>query len=169
MSLFNTISDCDFLRGMPQALLERLVQIAQPCTYAPGTILFLEGRQHALFHVITAGHVRLDMLVPRRGKIPILTVGAGDVLAWSALIGNGTMTATAVALEPVQTIAFAGDQLKQLCETEHEIGYFVMRQLSSALSRRLVATRLQQLDLFAEDFPMSDVPSPLSRSGDLQC
>jgi CRP/FNR family cyclic AMP-dependent transcriptional regulator len=169
MPLLDSISHCEFLRAMPKAFVERLNQIARPCAFAPGVVLFVKGIGHPEFHVVVEGHVRLDMLVPRRGRIPILTMATGDVLAWSALIGDSTMTSTAIALEPVKTVAFRGDQLNQLCETEHEIGYHVMRQLASALSRRLLATRLHLLDLFADHIPALDLTPTLGRPGDVQC
>jgi CRP-like cAMP-binding protein len=61
------------------------------------------------------------------------------------------MTATATALEPVRTLAFDGRALKALCEECHEVGYYVMRQIVVVLSERLLATRLQLLDLFVEE------------------
>jgi CRP-like cAMP-binding protein len=117
--------------------------------YAPGTTIFEEGAFHDELHVVIAGHVRLDMRVPGKGRIPILTAGPGDVLAWSAVIGDQIMTTSAVALEAVETQAIAGSALRAACEADHELGYQVMRQLATALSRRLVATRLQLLDLFS--------------------
>lgn len=79
------------------------------------------------------------------------------------------MTSTAVALQPVKTIAFDGDALRQLCERNHEIGYYVMRQLETALSHRLVATRLQLLDLFADQVPVVDTAPVEGRPGDPEC
>jgi len=169
MSLLETVSYSDFLRGMPADLVVRLGRIAHARAYEIGEILFSEGTEHPEFHVMVHGHVRLDMFVPRRGRVPILTAGPGDVLAWSALIGNSTMTSTGVALEPVQTVAFHSDELKKLCITEHEIGYHIMRQLASALSRRLLATRLQLLDLFGEHVPVLEPAPFIGRPGDPEC
>jgi CRP-like cAMP-binding protein len=97
------------------------------------------------------------MSVPARGRVAVLSLGPGDVLAWSALLGGGRMTATARAVGPVTTLAFDAAALLALCESDHEVGYHLMRHLSAALSRRLVATRLQLLDLFA-DVPAAPEP-----------
>lgn len=169
MSLLDAISQSEFMRGIPDELRERLASLARPRKYPAGATLFVEGAVHPEFHVVIEGHVRLDMLVPRRGRIPILTAGRGDVLAWSALVGNSVMTSTAVALEAVETVAFPSDQLKTLCDDEHEIGYYVMRQLASALSRRLLATRLQLLDLFSTDVPVLNVAPCIGKAGDPEC
>lgn len=169
MSALDAISQSEFVHGIPGSLRDRLAHLAHPRIYPSGATLFVEGDVHSEFHVVAEGHVRLDMLVPRRGRIPILTAGRGDVLAWSALVGNSIMTSTAVALEPVKTVAFPCDQLKILCDEEHEIGYHVMRQLASALSRRLLATRLQLLDLFSADIPAMDLAPGIGRPGDPEC
>ncbi|HEX6985245.1 MAG TPA: cyclic nucleotide-binding domain-containing protein [Planctomycetaceae bacterium] len=143
----------EFLRGVPDEVRDRLARLALRRTFPAGTTMFVEGNRHDEFHLVEAGQVRLEMSVPRRGRVPILTIGPGDVLAWSAVLGGGVMTATAVAVGTVVTAAFDGPALRRLCEAEPAVGYHVMRQLSSALSRRLVATRLQLLDLFAPEQP----------------
>ena len=169
MSLLDPVSYFEFLRAMPSELVVHLGRIAHARAYAVGEILFSEGSEHPEFHVIVDGHVRLDMFVPRRGRVPILTAGPGDVLAWSSLIGNTVMTSTAVALDAVRTVAFPSEQLLGLCESEHEVGFHVMRQLASALSRRLLATRLQLLDLFGEHVPVLDPLPDIGRPGDPEC
>lgn len=167
MTLQETLEYCDFLRAMPRPLIERLGQLAQERCYPASSVLFAEGTAHNEFHVILEGHVRLDMHVPQRGRVPILSAGPGDVLAWSSLVGNTIMTSTGVALVDVKTITFPSDQLVSLCETEHEIGFHFMRRLAAALSRRLVATRLQLLDLYERELAKS-LPASESNEFDRQ-
>ena len=61
------------------------------------------------------------------------------------------MTASAIALEESEVVVAAAERLRELCDTDHDFGYHMMRQMVAALSKRLVATRLQLLDLFADD------------------
>lgn len=148
-----TFPDCagesGFLCELPPACLAKVRGLLSSRHYAPGATIFEEGAFHDELHSIVSGHVRLDMRVPGKGRTPILTAGPGDVLAWSAVIGDQIMTTSAVALEAVETMAITGSALRAACEADHELGYQVMRQLATALSRRLVATRLQLLDLFS--------------------
>ncbi len=169
MPFADTVLQCEFLRAIPRELIPQLADLAQDRVYLPGAILFQEGVAHGEFHIVASGHVRLDMAIPGRGRVPILSTGPGDVLAWSALVQQKIMTSTAVAQEPVRTIAFDGDALRQLCERNHEIGYYMMRQLAAALSHRLVATRLQLLDLFADQDPSVDTTPFVGRPGDPEC
>ena len=154
-----TLDQTEFLRDIPVSLVPQIVALGREVDYAPGTVLFSEGEVHSDFQVILRGHVRLEMAVPQRGRVSILTAGPGDVLAWSALLAQGKMTATGIALESVQTACFDGQALHDLCEQQPELGYHLMKQLAAAISRRLLATRLQLLDLFHAHEPVSPVIS----------
>lgn len=136
--------------GMPLAAIERLTKIATHNSYPAGRVLFNEAEQHDRIHIVCSGLVTLNMRVPGHDVQTILTLGRGDILAWSALLANGVMTTSAVATEEVVAIEFATDDLKALCDRDHEIGYHIMRQIAVSLSKRLLATRLQLLDLFRD-------------------
>jgi CRP/FNR family cyclic AMP-dependent transcriptional regulator len=144
----------DFLQNLPANFRSLLEGLATEVRSPPGHCLFAEGDRFPDFQIVLAGHVRLEMNVPGRGRMPILTLGPGDVLGWSAALSDGAMTATATALDHVQTARLPGDKLRQLCDAQPELGYYFMKQLAAALSRRLLATRLQLLDLFADHEPL---------------
>ena len=91
------------------------------------------------------------MNVPGRGDVAFLTVGPGELVGWSGLIGDGRMTATATAIEDTALIAMSGERLRDLCSCEKDLGYVLLQRVSEVLSRRLLSTRLQLLDLFAEN------------------
>jgi len=169
MSLPEAVAESDFLRDLPKRCLERVSELLTARRFNPGTTLFEEGSRHDELHIIAAGHIRLDMRVPGKGRIPILTAGPGDVLAWSAVIGDHVMTSSAVALDKVETAAIAGSALRDLCAADHELGYHVMRQLAAALSRRLVGTRLQLLDLFEGHVPFLPGSDVRGRELDPEC
>lgn len=167
MPLVDTIAESDFLGNIPESLLQRFEELAHPEHYAPGAVLYVEGLEHPEFHIVVEGHVRLEMLIPHRGQVPIMTCGPGDILAWSTLLGEPYMTTTAVALDSVKTLAFRGTKLRTLCETEFEIGYHIMRQLSKALSRRLTAVQVQSLAPFAEQLTETDLHRGFERRTDI--
>jgi CRP/FNR family transcriptional regulator, cyclic AMP receptor protein len=169
MTFPESLQHSDFLRGIPEPLRPALEALARPRHFPAGQVLFTEGSPQDDLHLIAAGHVRLDMVVPGLGRRALLSLGPGDLLAWSALLGNQVMTTSALALEPVDTVALSGPKLQELCEAQPEIGYHLMQQVARALSRRLVATRLQLLDLFRHDSPALDRPVPEALPADEEC
>jgi CRP-like cAMP-binding protein len=147
------LGQLEFSRHLPARALAELSRIGERRDVPVGTVLFKEGEKHGLIYVLCSGKIVLDMPVPGRGDVRILSLGAGDLLGWSPVVGDSMMTATATAKEATTVIAIPGDELNRICESDHEIGHQVMRQVAAAMSRRLLATRLQLLDLFAETTP----------------
>jgi CRP-like cAMP-binding protein len=90
--------------------------------------------------------------------VTILTVEPGDIVGWSALVPPHRATSVGIAIEPVTLIEFPGERLRQLLREDYPLAASVYPRVMQAMSRRLAATRLQQLDLFArEDWVRSEV------------
>ncbi|HVA44805.1 MAG TPA: Crp/Fnr family transcriptional regulator [Pirellulales bacterium] len=139
-----------FTAGLPDPVLDELASVSAVVRFPAGATIFREETKNPFVYVVERGHVGLDMHVPTRGRVRILSVGPGEMLAWSALLGDSVMTVSAVALEDTQAVAICGSTLAKLCSTNHEAGYLLMRRMATSLAQRLTATRLQLLDLFAE-------------------
>ena len=97
------------------------------------------------------GRVALRTLVPERGDVTILTVEPGDVFGWSAVVPPYRVTSTAIAIEPVEAIAFDGRPLRAALREDPVLAQALYPRLLVAVSRRLNATRTQLLDLFAAE------------------
>ncbi len=130
---------------------QRIAHLARHISLPHGQLLFREGADNPNVYLMLRGRVDLSMTIPGRGAIRILTVGSGDLVAWSAVLGDGKMTCSAQVQEDSELLALSGPQLKELMEQDHELGFEFMRVVAVSLSKRLVATRLQLLDLFTTD------------------
>lgn len=150
-SITEQLATLNFTQDLPESVRDALAKIASERTLAPGDVACREGQSTKELFLIVSGHVGLDMFVPGRGQVRILTLRSGEVLSWSAIVGNHGATATGTALDKTHVIVFHDDDLTRLCQTNHHVGYLVMRELAKAISRRLVSTRLQLLDLFATE------------------
>lgn len=139
-----------FTADLPEHALDECAALATLADFAAGTLIFDEGSANPFLYVVVHGRVGLDMQVPGRGRVRVLSLGPGEMLAWSALLGGGTMTVSAVALQDTQAVALPGARLREICGANPEAGFHVMQRMASALAQRLVGTRLQLLDLFAE-------------------
>ncbi|MEZ6061342.1 MAG: Crp/Fnr family transcriptional regulator [Planctomycetaceae bacterium] len=149
-NISDLLRSVQFLDELSPGDLAKIAEIAAIENLAKSTVLFQEGTACESLYVVADGMIGLDMCMPRRGCMRMLTVGPGEIVGWSALLADARMTARAVVVEDVILIAFPARQLQELCDADHDIGYVVMKQVAMAMSRRLLATRLQQLDLFIE-------------------
>lgn len=136
--------------GLPEETIYSLAPLAQLRTLPGDTIICREGDECKSLVFIIDGQVGLDMFVPGRGQVRILSLGPGDVVAWTAVIGGGSATSTATVLSGTTVIEILSENLRASLDADHEFGFQFMRWLTGVIGRRLVATRLQLLDLFGE-------------------
>jgi CRP-like cAMP-binding protein len=125
-----------------------LADVARVEDISSATVLFREGQESGAVFLVVSGEVALEIASPNRGRLRFQTVGPGELLGWSPLLGQPLMTATARALTPAQVIRLEAAPLLKLCQEHPRFGMEVMRRSASALSKRLAATRLQLLDVF---------------------
>ncbi len=150
-TLVAALQDTAFAANLSPDMAQTLAAGARWKRCAAGTVLFREGDRSEAFYIVYRGHVVLDMSLTARGYTRLLTLGPGEIVAWSALVGDGRMTATAIAVDEVELIELSGRKIFEQCEADPQFGYRLMRRLSTSLAKRLLATRLQMLDLFADD------------------
>ena len=134
--------------GLSEATIAKLTPLGSISSVQEGTILFNEGDSHSHLYFVCSGAFRLDMVTPACGVQTILSAGVGDLLAWSSLIGDRVMTATAIAIQDSVLITLQVSELRAAMDADSRLGYEVMQAVAGALSRRLLATRLQLLDLY---------------------
>jgi CRP-like cAMP-binding protein len=132
---------------LPDAVLDCLAACAVVKRFSAGSILFQENMQNDQLMIIWTGRVALDMLVPERDSVRILTLGTGEVVGWSALLGGGRMTTSAQAIDDTQVVSFHAPTLQTVCESDHSFGYFLMSKVAGSVASRLLDTRLELLDL----------------------
>lgn len=130
--------------------LEELITIAHFVTVPKGQLILREGDPQDFLYILLDGRVVTEIHVPGRGQTRVFTIQPPDVLGWSsATPGVRQRTASARALSDSHLVAFDAEQLRKLCERDHDLGYVVMRRLANVIASRLQVTRLQLLDMFA--------------------
>ncbi|RME49821.1 MAG: cyclic nucleotide-binding domain-containing protein [Caldilineae bacterium] len=148
-TILKALQPMAFARGLEARHLVKLASIATLVPFEEGETIFQEGDSGNTLYLVERGRVALYIQVPGRGRVTILTVEAGRLLGWSAMFPPHHRTAGARALCAVRLIALDAARLRAMCRADPELGYAVMLRLAEAVTSRLVATRLQLLDLCA--------------------
>lgn len=135
--------------------IEKIAAISHLRRFKAGEVFFREGDHQDFFYVVLEGRVALDMFIPHRGKVRFYTAEQWDTFGWSSVTPVvHQRTAGAVAVVAGTVIGTNAEKLRQLCEEDHDLGYLVMSRLANVVASRLVVTRLQLLDMFAEPTEM---------------
>jgi CRP/FNR family cyclic AMP-dependent transcriptional regulator len=150
-TLRDSLAAMELVQSLEPKHLETLASIAKEVTFGEGETIFQEGDTSDVVYLIQEGQVAIEIHVPGRGRMTILTLGPGQLLAWSSLFTSQRKTASGRTLSPTRAIAIDGADLREACETDHDLGYTVMWRVASVIAERLKATRLQLLDMFAPE------------------
>ncbi len=135
---------------------DNLCGIARIQEVEAGQELFREGDKEDSLYIVLKGRVAMELFIPGRGRMRIYTAEPMDVIGWSSVTPViRQRTASARAVLPSSLIALDAKQLRQMCEEDHDLGYLVMRRMANVVASRLLTTRLQLLNIFAN--PVQEV------------
>ncbi|KAF0107006.1 MAG: hypothetical protein FD146_2116 [Anaerolineaceae bacterium] len=148
--IFAELQKIPWFRGLQPKHLNQMAEIASLHRARAGEVFFREGDKEDNVYVVLEGRVALDIFVPHRGKVRFYTAEPWEVFGWSSVTPTvHQRTAGAVAVIDSFVVGFDAEKLRQLCEADHDFGYLVMRRLANIVASRLMVTRLQLLDMFA--------------------
>jgi len=136
-------------RHLSPRTLEQLIAVARVVGWPAGTFLFREGQEHDGTYLVVEGKLDLAMTIPGRGRQRILTVGPGELVAWSSVLGEGRMTCDAQCQTDTRLLRLTSGELQALSTADPAFGYEFIKLMAAGLAKRLTATRLQMLDLFS--------------------
>jgi CRP-like cAMP-binding protein len=106
-------------------------------------VIFEEGDVADNLYIITEGEVDIEYTLGSGEKRTVDTVVAGELIMWSALVEPYKSTAVGTANSDTKLIAIAGAKLRDLCETDHDLGYRMLICLTKLLAGRLEGARVQ--------------------------
>lgn len=152
-SLPDILSELDFLRDSAPEWRTELATAARLVDVAADAVVFRQGDPGNAVYLVAAGTIALEICAPAVGCRRLLTVGPGELLGWSAVLGSGPMTATARALGSATLVEIDPRQLAALCDRSPRFGQEFLRRTAQALAKRLTATRLQLLDIYGSEMP----------------
>jgi len=141
--------DLAITQGLDAGQRDQIARIAAPVQWDAGASVFREGDRDSLLYLVEEGRVAIEITVPGRGRVVILTVGPGEVFGWSSLFHERPKNASARTIEPVRALALDTGRLRELCDADPRLGYLLTRRILEVVSERLTATRMQLLDIYS--------------------
>lgn len=148
-TLEKVITEHPFFADFESYYAGLLVSCATNVSFAAGKYILREGEEANHFYLIRQGLVALEISRPQPKPIVVDTLGEGEILGWSWLLPPYAWKFDARAAEAVRAIALDGKCLRMKCEQNHELGYELLKRFSQIMNRRLDATRIQLLDVYA--------------------
>ena len=140
-----------FFAGLNAGAMRLIAGCASNVHFAEGEFLFEEGHEADQFWVIRRGRVAMQMESPGQGAIVTDTMDEGEVVGWSWLVPPYRFFADGRAVTPVSATALDGACLRGKCEADPELGYQLLKRVTSVMYQRLQSTRIRLLDLYGTE------------------
>ncbi len=164
-SLKETLQKHPFVANFCPEHLDKLAAIASHVHFNKDELVFQEGEESRLFYLLLSGSVALEVPTPGRtvrvatvgfdssiapGSLRVDTVMRGAELGWSSIFPAPHMKQfQARTLEEVDALRLDGEQLRQMCEVDHDFGYMFLGALLRVMANRLQGTRIQLKDVYS--------------------
>jgi len=132
--------DVDFLRDLGKEHLNQVAMMATLKEYEPGAVVFRQGDSSKFIYIVLSGNVSLHFDEPS-GEVEISTLGPGELLGWSPVLGRHSMSATAQAVTRGRLAVLDVNKVLDLCERDAKFGVAFLLQIGLAMSNRLWALR----------------------------
>jgi CRP/FNR family transcriptional regulator, cyclic AMP receptor protein len=140
----------DFFKELTSQQIELISSCASTAQFEAGQMIFREGQPADAFYLVRHGKVSIELYSPSRGTIVIQTLTAGDVLGWSWLVQPYEWHFDARAVELTRTVTIDARCLRTKCEQDVHLAVALYAQVVTIVEQRLMATRLQLLDVYGK-------------------
>jgi CRP/FNR family transcriptional regulator, cyclic AMP receptor protein len=148
-SLEEIITAHPFFSDLESYYITLMARCASNVRFDAGQFILREGEEANEFFLIREGRVQIELSPPHRKPIVVDTVDEGDILGWSSVLPPYLWKFDARAETLTRAVALDAKFLRTKCEKNHDLGYELLRRLSDVMNRRLDATRIQLLDVYA--------------------
>jgi CRP/FNR family transcriptional regulator, cyclic AMP receptor protein len=124
--------------GLDAAGLESLARAVRPRRFRRGEVVFHLGDPGDALFVVSAGAVKITLPSEGGDEAIIATLRPGDFFGELALLDGAPRSATAVALEPTETLVLPREPFRALVATEPAIRDALLAALARELRRLTV-------------------------------
>lgn len=137
-----------FFAGLGADAIQLMAGCASNVHFAAGDCIFSQGDAASKFYVLRHGRVALEIHSPERGSLIIDTMDEGEVVGWSWLVPPFRYFGDGRAVTPVSAIVLDGTCLRGKCEADSELGYQLLKRVTSVMYQRMQSARVRLLDLY---------------------
>ena len=145
MELLQLLKRCEVFVGLDDIDIQKIADLPSwlKKTYSAGESVFHENDIAKDFYILEEGEVIL-VVSSRKGRgakepirVPVDTITKGDVFGWSSLVAPHSRNMSAICVKRSTVVAVSGTELNRLMDSNHSLGYEVMKSLVRVIGKRL--------------------------------
>ncbi len=141
----STLREIEFLHDMAPEDVDRIANISRVREFDEFDAVFHNGQAAENLYLVMSGNVHVEAPIGDGHYKHILTLGPGQLVGWSSLLGE-SYTTRGTTPNGAWLLEINVKHLKEICNSDPEFGFEFMRRTTAALARRLSTTRGQLLE-----------------------
>lgn len=129
------MKDLPLFDGLKPEERMKILDLAVKREFAPGHLLFEEGREKEALYLITRGQVKLWKALPGGKKVTIWIAGPGDVLGEDSLFKDGAHQKSATVTEEAFICTCFKSEFERFVKENPDLAVRIIKSLGEKLSQ----------------------------------
>jgi len=134
--MFKTLESVPLFKDVDENVLHLLEPMFEPYVCPAETVIFEQGDPAHYLYLVLEGTVEINYKPYDGPPLTLTTLTQGNIVGWSAAIGNTAYTSGAICREDCQAIRMSKRDLHNLCAKEPEAGRIILNLLAESVSPR---------------------------------
>ncbi len=135
---------------LTDGMLDKLAPAVEAEAFKERHIIYETGSSADSFYSLKRGKVLLEAELAPTIIISLGAIKQAYSFGWSALFSSATHTSYAVCSEPSEIYVVRGNKLVELLQSDHTMGFLVMKKAAKILENRLERRSAQFLKVISK-------------------
>ena len=127
---------------LTDSMLEKLIPIVERAHVDERQYVFRQADSAEKFYMLSHGKVLLEQRISQKMTVSIESVRPGYSFGWSGMMTGGIepysrYTSDAISTETSELFVLKGEDLNNLLDQDHHMGYLIGQRLTRVIARRL--------------------------------
>ena len=133
----NDLKKINFMKDLPDSVLEKITAVAQQEAFDEESILIRQDQNQNLIYMLVSGSIFLNCRSASGQSLTLDELHAGQTFGLTSLLDNSPATYTAICAEDSTVITIASAQLLKLFASDYAAGYQVMERVVDTFKKRM--------------------------------
>lgn len=128
----------EFLQFLTDEMLERILPITKVLEVESREIIFNEGDPAENFYLVKSGQILLEQKISKDILVNVSAIEANEAFGLSVLLHRDERSMAAICNEAATLFVIHRNDLLNLMEKDHTMGYLIMKHTATVLRKRWV-------------------------------
>ncbi|MBF0229525.1 MAG: Crp/Fnr family transcriptional regulator [Desulfamplus sp.] len=128
----------EFMQFLTDEMLEKIIAITEVLQVENREIIFNEGDPAENFYLVNSGQILLEQKISKDILVNVSAIEAGEAFGLSVLLHRDERSTAAICNETATLFVIHRNDLLDLMEKDHTMGYLIMKHTATVLRKRWV-------------------------------